>query len=60
MNFHGTGTVHMAGTPLNYRPLRCCDKCGKRSEEAGGVQKRPGLWVCSTCWRKPAKTKRKS
>lgn len=60
MSFQGTGTINLAGTPPSYRPLRRCDRCGKDSEQGGGVQLRPGLWLCSSCWRKPAKTKRKA
>lgn len=53
MNFHGTGSIHLPGTPLGHLRVRPCDACGRTVNAHGGVQLRPGKWHCAACWRRP-------
>jgi hypothetical protein len=30
--------------------LRHCDKCETKKPPEGGIEMRPGRWLCASCW----------
>jgi hypothetical protein len=55
--------LNLNGSPKHSHQLRFCDKCEIKQPPEGGVQMRPGRWLCAQCWltrnRKEEKTKGK-
>jgi hypothetical protein len=40
------------GTPRNSHQLKFCDNCESKQPTEGGIQMRPGRWLCASCWLK--------
>lgn len=45
-------SVNLNGSSRNSHPLRLCDKCETKKPPEGGIQMRPGRWLCASCWLK--------
>ena len=48
----------LSGTQLDSKPLRGCDRCGKRMVQSGGMEIRD-KWLCAGCWVVWSRTKRR-
>lgn len=42
------------------QPLRLCAKCARQRVPEGGVETRPGRWICAACWAAFTQRKAKS
>ena len=43
--------IVLPGSSRSSYALRCCDKCAEDKRPEGGMQMRPGRWLCAVCWR---------
>ena len=42
--------MQLAGSLAHSHKLRECDKCGHQKDASGGIETRPGRWLCASCW----------
>lgn len=42
--------VQLPGSAKPSRSMRECDHCKHQRDQAGGIELRPGRWLCASCW----------
>lgn len=42
--------MQLAGSLTHGHRLRECAQCGHQREPSGGIELRPGRWICANCW----------
>jgi hypothetical protein len=42
--------LNLNGTPIHSHQMKLCDKCETKQPPEGGIQMRPGRWLCAQCW----------
>jgi hypothetical protein len=42
--------INLNGSPKHSHQLKFCDKCETKQPPEGGIQMRPGRWLCASCW----------
>lgn len=42
--------MQLAGSLTHSHRLRECAKCGHQKDPSGGIETRPGRWLCAGCW----------
>lgn len=44
--------INLSGSARHSHQLKFCDKCEIKQPPEGGIQMRPGRWLCASCWLK--------
>ncbi len=44
--------ISLPNSSRQSHQLKFCDKCEIKQPPEGGVQMRPGRWLCASCWLK--------